>query len=407
MKKALSLLAAFAAAAFLTACTPVAPQPSSAETPASATPSLSSELPSQVLGPPEATATPAPTAAPTPEPSPEPVTITLRAVGDIMVHEAQQISALTEDGGYDFSEYFAVIAPELSCADVTVGNLETPVASGAPSGFPSFNAPAELLAELKNAGFDCFTLANNHILDQKAAGLEETAANLEALDLDYFGASPGENKVLLLDVKGLRLAFLGYTTGLNGHSDTKDQVRLLTEENVAQDVAYAKAQGADYIVAFPHWGAEYYEGVHSSTAVWAQKLADAGVDAILGSHPHVVEPMGQVTAQDGRVVPVVHSMGNFISNQQTHPRYLGLIVELTLTKASDGAVTLDRLGYIPTFVYKYNGKAKYCYEVLPVDYALMDQRITGSAATKLKNAHSYAQKTLESDLAVRLSLLDQ
>lgn len=369
----------------------------------------------ETIGAPQADATPSPSPAAEEEEQQEepeqesertvaePVTVTLRVVGDIMLHEAQQISAKTKDG-YDFSEYFTHVAAELSRADLTIGNLETPVASQKPSGYPRFNAPAELLDELKSAGFDAFTLANNHILDKGASGVADTIDRLMERDLLYFGASQTEEdyEVLMVEVQGVNIALLAYTYGTNGHKDTRNQVRYLTESNVKADVKAAKKTGADYIIAFPHWGSEYYQGIHASTSRWAKKLADAGVDLILGSHPHVPEPMEKITAADGREVIVVHSMGNFISNQQKDPTYAGVIIEVQLTKQADGATELASIGWLPTFVYKHSGKAKYRYEVLCADGEPVEG-MDASAKRRMKKAAKYAASCFENDFAAHLA----
>lgn len=375
-------------------------------------PARAANLPPQIIPSPTAEVIGAPEEepaeiAPSPSPSPEPesVTIKVRVVGDVMLHEAQQDSAKTE-GGYDFSEYFARINGELSCADFTIGNLETPVADKPASGYPRFNAPAELLDELKAVGFDAFTLANNHVLDKGASGIDDTVDNLAERGLLYFGVSKGNEdySVTIVDVNGIRLALLGYTQGTNGIEDKGGQVRYLTEGNIKNDVAAARAEGADFIIAFPHWGAEYYQGIHASTVRWAQKLADAGVDLILGSHPHVLEPMDRITASDGREVVVVYSMGNFISNQQKDPNFTGVIIEASITREADGTTELDSIGWLPTFVYKHSGKARYMYEVLCADSDPVEG-MDSSAKRKLKRAAGYAAETFDNDFSVHLSPL--
>jgi len=318
-----------------------------------------------------------------------PITITVRVVGDVMLHEAQQLSALTADGGYDFSEYFTAVAADLCCADLTVGNLETPVTGNAPAGYPRFNAPPELLNELQQSGFDCLTLANNHILDQGRDGLSATTAQIEAAGLSFFGVSAQESapSSLIINVNGIRLGLISHTYGTNGQKDKR--VSYLDENRVAAEISYCKEQGADLILAFPHWGKEYYEGIPSSSARWAQVLADCGADVILGSHPHVVQPFALLTAADGRTVPVLYSLGNFVSNQQEAPRFLGLIAELVITRHPSGQTTLDAMGYLPTFVYKHEGKAKYAYEVLPLRQAQTDDRLNSTARKKVQQAAEY------------------
>ncbi len=355
----------------------------------------------EIIGAPAHSPLPSPSAKPSP--SPEPTTITLRVVGDIMLHDAQQISAKT-DSGYDFSEYFARIRNELSCADLTIGNLETPVANKPPSGYPRFNAPVEYLDELKSAGFDAFTIANNHILDKGSTGLSDTLNNLSERELLYFGAadSKADYSVLIVEVKDIKLALLGYTYGTNGHEDSKGQVHYLTESNIKADVDSAQELGADFIIAFPHWGAEYYQGIHDSTKRWAKKLADAGIDLILGSHPHVLEPMETITSSDGREVVVAHSMGNFISNQQKDPTYAGVIIEVALTKHPSGETELESIGWLPTFVYKHSGKARYMYEVMPA----VSESIEGmnsAAKRKLKKAAEYAASWFDNDFSEQIT----
>ncbi len=152
------------------------------------------------------------------------------------------------------------------------------MANRPPSGYPRFNAPAELLNELQSAGFDAFTIANNHILDKGSTGLEDTIDRLSERELLFFGASKTEKdyEVLIAEVNGVKLALLGYTYGTNGIKDAKNQVRYLTESNIRADVAAAKVAGADFIIAFPHWGAEYHQGVHASTARWAKSWRTLG-----------------------------------------------------------------------------------------------------------------------------------
>lgn len=280
------------------------------------------------------------------------------------------------------------------------------MANAKPSGYPRFNAPAELLDELKSAGFDAFTLANNHILDKGSSGLSDTIDRLSERELLYFGVSrtKPEYEVLIANVQGVKIALLGYTYGTNGHKDEKQQVRYLTEENVQSDVAAAKKAGADYIIAFPHWGSEYHQGIHTSTKRWAKKLADAGVDLILGSHPHVLEPMEKITASDGREVIAVHSMGNFISNQQKDPTYAGVIIEVQLTKQPEGETRLTSLGWLPTFVYKHSGKAKYMYEVVYADGEPL-KGMDSSAKRRMQKAAKYAASCFENDFSTHLSPL--
>ncbi len=338
------------------------------------------------------TPTPKPTPSPTPKPTPEPAStqtpaptatplpetrLTVRVVGDIMAHEKQIESALQDDGSYDFSSFFASITPSIQKADVAIGNLET-VFMGEEkpyTGFPKFNCPDTLADALKDAGFDVLTMANNHAFDHRLPGLVRTLQVLSDKGFETVGANASketEKRFLLLERNDIKLGILAYTATYNHKPDEEYMVYPLEEERVREDVAALREQGADFILAMVHWGQEY-EGVQDhSQERDARMLAEAGVDAVLGSHPHVLQGMEWLEKPDGGSCPVVYSMGNFISNQQTRPRDIGVIFELDLVKdRQEDQTRLERMGYVPTLVYKSDGRRVYAYDVLPVG-AMLD-----------------------------------
>ena len=182
-------------------------------------------------------------------------------------------------------------------------------------------------------------------------------------------ASPEtEKRYLLLEKNGIRLGILAYTDTFNHRPDEAYMVLPLEEERVRADVESLRREGADFILAIVHWGEEYEETQDHGQERDAQMLASAGVDAVLGSHPHVLQGMELLpNAQGDGDCPVVYSMGNFISNQQTRPRDIGVIFELNLVKNhQSGCTRLDSLGYVPTLVYKTDQGDVYGYDVLPV-----------------------------------------
>ncbi len=331
---------------------------------------------------PSPTPSPAPSASPerSLEPTPSPtippdVNVRIRVVGDIMCHDRQLRASKQEDGSYFMDDWFEAIRPSLEAADLAIGNLETTFAGADReySGFPRFNTPDELAGALKLAGFDVMTLANNHIYDFRAAGIARTIEVLEAAGLENTGAYAAQedyDRMLILDVRGVRVGILAYSAVFNSKPDKDYRVRALTKEQVEKDVEAMRSQGAEAIVCMVHWGEEYDEKPGSRQREQARMLAERGVDFIFGSHPHVVQTAEilEVEGEDGRVkrVPVAYSMGNFISNQQNRPCDMGVIFEIELVKRGEsGEVELARAGFVPTVVYRGHKGGRDTYAVLP------------------------------------------
>lgn len=330
----------------------------------------------------KATATPAPVPTqepaiePTPAPTPAPdSSIHIRVVGDIMCHDRQLRASIQEDGSYIMDGWFDDIKPSLAKADLLIGNLETSFAGGEEgySGFPKFNTPDVMADLLLDAGFDVLTLANNHINDYRAPGIERTLAVLESRGIKNTGAYADRaayDQLLIVQAKDIRVGVLAYSATFNSTPKKDYHVRALSREQVAKDVAAIKAQGADIVLAMVHWGSEYEESPGSTQRKQAQMLVDEGIDAIFGSHPHVVQKAEYLTAQaaDGtqKKVLVAYSMGNFMSNQQNRPCDMGIIFDIEVHK--EGATGIAQVvsgGYVPTIVYRGRENHRDTYTVLP------------------------------------------
>ena len=327
---------------------------------------------------PKPTATPVPSPEPTTTPAPTPVpdtTITMRFTGDIMCHDRQIAGALQDDGSYYMDDWFDPIKESLEMADLAVGNLETVFMGDEKeyTGFPKFNTPDSMADALVYAGFDVLTTANNHANDHRIDGITRTLQVLDERGLAHTGSYAKEDdfdKPLIVDVKGIKVGILSYTDTFNSEPKEAWHVRELDEELVKKDVAAMKKRGAEFIVCMVHWGSEYEETPGSTQEKNALMLAQAGVDAIFGHHPHVIQTAEILQAEmpDGSIksVPVAYSMGNFISNQQDRPRDMGVIFEITVKKAGEtGEVTLEETAFIPTVVWRYDKDHKDAYRVLP------------------------------------------
>lgn len=263
--------------------------------------------------------------------------ITLLFVGDLMQHQAQIDAARTEAGSYDYSACFARIKSLISQADVAIGNLEVTLGGKPYRGYPAFSAPDEYLNALKEAGFDVLLTANNHCLDRGANGLERTIRQLEAKDIPYAGTYRDEKErrqryPLFIEKKGFRIALLNYTYGTNGIQVTAPQVvNYIDRQQMADDIRSAQARRPDAIIACMHWGNEYQRLPNREQQELTSWLLAHGVTHVIGSHPHVIQPM-ELRTDGHRQHVVVYSLGNFISNMKAPHTDGGLIVTLELEK---------------------------------------------------------------------------
>ncbi|MBR6221697.1 MAG: CapA family protein [Clostridia bacterium] len=307
-------------------------------------------------------------AAPTLPPAQPLRTVRLRAAGDLMVHRRQLELARQPDGSYDFHPQYAMIAGALANADYTIANLETTIGKYGNmdySGFPLFNTPEALLEAVRDAGVDFLTLANNHMLDRYFEGMVATVDNVEHFGFDHGGANRTEaerDAPVVVDVNGVRIGMLCYTQMTNGmeaycSSDVKAYgVNYLRKADFAADVQKLRDAGAEVVIAMPHWGEEYRRQPEANTVSLAKIMIAAGVDVILGSHPHMVQPVRFVEAQgpDGRTRRglVAYSLGNFISNMTVRYTDSGLLLDFTLRERQDGGFEAVDVRFVPIFCWR-------------------------------------------------------
>ena len=231
----------------------------------------------------------------------------ISCVGDMLAEEKLYKSHLI-GGRTDFHDVFTFVRPYFAASDLTVGNLETMLCAAAPytgeqykvDGKYHCNAPQSFLDAVRQAGFDFLMLANNHNLDCGAAGIRETLGRIDDAGLMRTGlfAGPAERRFALVEVNGIRLALLSWSTWYNRNETrlTDEGRRTLLNEyapdRAASDIAAARAAGAEFVLTYIHWGvdAEYKTEPSASMRRMAQELADAGADYIVGSHTHSVQP---------------------------------------------------------------------------------------------------------------------
>jgi len=333
-------LATLALLGGLAACaTAPAPRPGPA---AVAQPDASSSAPSL----------PAEGGRPVPPPPPEPpvrvvAQATLGAVGDVMIHEAVKRSAAAHGRGAPddgFSWLFSPIADLLAGPDLTLANLETPVAPDAAKGTREFvfNAPPAAAAALRRAGVDAVCFTNNHVFDQGRAGFLETLRRVEAIGLRVIGAGPPgrAHGPVHVELNGIRFALLAYAYGFNAAGEACAKAvpclepSLLDRTRAVEDVRAAAAE-ADAVVVALHWGVEYEPQPRAEDVALARRLADAGALAVIGHHPHVLQPVELYPRADGRTAVIAYSLGNFVSNQSR--RYVFGVTPEAVAATREGA----------------------------------------------------------------------
>lgn len=319
--------------------------------------------------------------------------VTIAAIGDIMVHGAQLKSA-RDDGnqGYDFEPVFSQVKDLLSAADLTIGNLETtlPGREELYSGYPQFGAPDVLAAALKEAGVDILNTANNHACDKGERGLVRTIRVLDEFGLLHVGTYQNKTayetqRILLVERNHIKIALLSYTYGTNDMTIPEGTfIGLIDQQQMAEDIKLARAQNPDFIICLLHWGTEYQRYPDEPQKKMIAFLFSEGVDIILGSHPHVLQPfeLQSVTDKYGDTRPrlVIYSLGNFVSNQRDRYRDGGIILNFTLQKINspDRGKTLNiaDVHYTPTWVYVHHATFKNQFYVLPIPrYLKNDQQL--------------------------------
>lgn len=302
---------------------------------------------------------------------PDPITIHMSAFGDTMCHLTNIKNAYdASKKDYDFSNVFKNVRSYLEDADITIGNLETTFAGSSRgyTGYPTFNAPEVLGQNLKDMGVDVLTTANNHCMDKGNSGLVSTLDYLDKYEISHTGTARSEeeqNSILIKDVNGIKIAFLSYTYGTNGitiPSDKPYSVNLIDKELIKKHIASAKEQNVDVICVSMHWGLEYKLKPNSTQTELADFLFENGVDIILGSHPHVLEPMEKrtITLEDGTTKDgfVIYSLGNFVSGQIYANTKSTVILDIQITKNSDGKISIDNVKYTPVYLYDKGAGAK-------------------------------------------------
>ena len=292
--------------------------------------------------------------------------VTISMTGDLMCTAAQQRSEF-QGGVFDFTPSFEHVSDIFHASDLTVGNLETMVSRSttlmATTRFTDdrghFNAPRGFLTALRNAGFDVVTNAQNHMYDTGATGMFETLAAMNDAQLLHTGmfASKTDPRTLVVEVNGIKIGIVAYLDPARQKNKqanlTQSALDVLSNhydaDKIARDISDTRKLGAEFVIAFCHWGREYSRFISDVQNNYARMVADAGADYIFGSHSHCPQHYDIIPTEDGRKVPVIYSGGNFLSSNNLKPPITtdSLIGQLTLARDTNGHVTIKREEFIP------------------------------------------------------------
>ncbi len=288
----------------------------------------------------------------------------INAVGDILIHQSLYKVAVASE--HRFMGLWGQLNPILADADLTVGNLEGPLAPGTLRGGRQtqdpgwvydgrvytgtdmiFNFHPYLAEDLKDSGFDLVTTANNHALDRGSAGMDLTIENLNKYNLDYVGTRTSNEawQGKVVSAGGLKIGVVACTEGTNGWEDGMSQVVLCSGDTVVQ-LIQSLTPKTDAVIVFPHWGAEYKPNPNGTQRQWAKNWITAGALVVIGNHPHVLQTTEWIPKSDGRNGFVIYSLGNFVAGQGAFEKRVTAIAHLDLKKTSAGAI-VNQFSYTP------------------------------------------------------------
>ena len=300
-------------------------------------------------------------------------------VGDMMCGKRQMQKQYSEKEGWNFNDSFDYVREITAASDLAVGNLETLLAPGWPymldeayiDNMNNCNASPRYLDAVRHGGFDAVVMANNHNCDGGTEALLETIDQVESYRFPHTGVfrDAAERRYFLADVNGIKVGYVAYmaeATGFNGKDKTwtpeekEIHLNVFSREKAERDIEACRAAGAEFVIAYMHWGFKNFRNVAQHQLTEAKAVAAAGADYIVGANPHVIQKYEVIKTKDGRAVPCIYSMGNFQAvMQQVEGNRDSVIMRLRLKRDPEGKVVLAENGYIPCYTFTKCGKSNW------------------------------------------------
>ncbi|MBQ6903287.1 MAG: CapA family protein, partial [Lachnospiraceae bacterium] len=340
--------------------------------------------------------------------------VSFLAVGDDLVHENVWRTGVSNGG--DYSYLFENIIPMINSVDFACYNQETMFVeeSAGYSGYPMFGSPIGIGEAAIRAGFDIVTCSTNHSLDKGTYGIETTADFFEShkAEITYLGIytrdkwNEPEHEIKTVSKNGITFALLNFTYGLNGiplpadapycvdtnlHdlSNYSEATVAADEERMRSYIRRAK-EISDIVIFFPHWGQEYvYEPVNNphnayDQVYWTNVMLEEGVDIVVGTHPHVVEPVEMLVREDGHEMLVYYSLGNYVSGQNEMPRVVGGMATFTVTKKGDRCF-VSAYDMLPIVTHQEGGGVTTAYMMDEYTDDLASRHVLGVNVSNMRN----------------------
>ena len=317
------------------------------------------------------------------------VEVSISMVGDVLMHNPTLKSGLQEDGSYNYDHLFKNVKKHMENTDISLANQEVILGGNdlGISAYPAFNAPQELGDSLVQSGFNTILHATNHTLDKGEKGVDSALTywkekHPETTVLGIHESQEDRDQIYIFEKKGFKIAILNYTYGVNGNRIPEDRsyiVDLMDKSQMERDIQKAN-ELADYVIVCPHWGTEYVFEATDEQKEWTDFFLKQGVDLVIGTHPHVIEPVEWVEDGENKML-VFYSLGNFVSCQDKWYRMLGAMANVKLLKDADGNVTVTEYGVEP-LVTHIAGKTEY------TTYYLKDYTEELAKKNKIRNVDS-------------------
>ncbi|WP_297568063.1 CapA family protein [uncultured Faecalibaculum sp.] len=307
---------------------------------------------------------------------------TFTGVGDNLLHDTLFVYHEQDTGNRDYSGMYSEVTPYFQKSDLSYINFETPCAGDAfgLSGYPSFNGPLEMIDTLAGMGLNWFSTSSNHSMDAGADGLlaEMAYVNEKYPGIFYTGTYPdaqSQNIPAVMEINGIRVGLASFTYGLNGYVLPEDKpwlVNVFVKNEETGEVDYDLmdrildpliAQSDVQIVSM-HWGVEYQNQPNDMQKAVAQYLHDKGVEAVIGSHPHVIQPAEIIKSADQETL-VYYSLGNFISGQDQNYTMVGGMAQFTMNYNFDAKkATITDPSFTPTVTWISSDLRRYNTQLL-------------------------------------------
>lgn len=297
-----------------------------------------------------------------------PAEVNVMMVGDVLIHETARDSGIMADGSYNYDHFFRMITDELEWGDINIVNQEV-IIGGEELGltcYPCFNAAYEMGDSLANVGFNVVLHATNHTLDKRAAGVDNCINFWKKYpEVAVLGINETEEDtedIYVYEQDGIKIAILNYTYGTNGIPLPEDRpylVNLLEEDRVINDLEKAE-EIADFTIVCPHWGSEYTHTPTDHEIYWAEIFIENGADLIIGTHPHVIQPVEWITSTNGNKALVYWSLGNFVSNQDLSATMVEAMAKVVIANDEEGNVFIKDWAVQPLVNHYVKGSGVMC-----------------------------------------------